>query len=323
MEGVLLLERAAKDCADCSSRASSRWLCRYSPVQALQTAVLNGPRFLGKLDRYGSVAAGKSADLLVLDADPLKDIAATREAYKKYVSDMLSIAGVSDPTRGAAVFALESRIAQAHWSAAERREADKTYNPMSLTQLTRLAPGFPWSAYLTAKGIPLRAPAGERQVDVGEKSAFPKLADTFATTPVAVWRDYLTVRYLHKHAPFLPRQVDATDFAFYGTVLSGQKQPLAAGTSLPWLQDADAGQKVSDPDAGGVAEAWCLLTLVGGLAAQHRCFLRLSALRAMARTLSSRPSDSSPMSSRSMSRCRAARAWTSCRTCSPRTKYPW
>ncbi len=50
-----------------------------TPHQALQSAVVNGPRFLGKLDRYGSIAAGKSADLLVLDADPLLDIAATRQ----------------------------------------------------------------------------------------------------------------------------------------------------------------------------------------------------------------------------------------------------
>jgi imidazolonepropionase-like amidohydrolase len=48
-------------------------------VQALRTAVVNGPRFLGKLDRYGSLEAGKSADLLVLDANPLQDIAATRK----------------------------------------------------------------------------------------------------------------------------------------------------------------------------------------------------------------------------------------------------
>ncbi|WP_229496409.1 amidohydrolase family protein [Massilia polaris] len=47
--------------------------------QALQSAVVNGPRFLGKLDRYGSVAPGKAADLLVLDADPLTDIGVTRK----------------------------------------------------------------------------------------------------------------------------------------------------------------------------------------------------------------------------------------------------
>ena len=34
---------------------------------------------LGKLDRYGAIDAGKTADLLVLDADPLLDIAATRQ----------------------------------------------------------------------------------------------------------------------------------------------------------------------------------------------------------------------------------------------------
>lgn len=50
-----------------------------TPVQALQTAVVNGPRFLGKLDRYGALEAGKAADVLVLDANPLKDIGATRK----------------------------------------------------------------------------------------------------------------------------------------------------------------------------------------------------------------------------------------------------
>jgi imidazolonepropionase-like amidohydrolase len=38
-----------------------------TPVQALQSAVINGPRFLGKLDHYGALEAGKAADVLVLD----------------------------------------------------------------------------------------------------------------------------------------------------------------------------------------------------------------------------------------------------------------
>ena len=52
-----------------------------TPQQALQSAVVNGPRFLGKLDRYGSIDSGKAADLLVLDADPLADIRATRQIH--------------------------------------------------------------------------------------------------------------------------------------------------------------------------------------------------------------------------------------------------
>ena len=54
-----------------------------------------------------------------------------------------AIAGINDPQRAAAVFALESRMAQAHWSAAERRDADKTYNPMSLAQLAEMCVGIP------------------------------------------------------------------------------------------------------------------------------------------------------------------------------------
>nr|WP_229260873.1 amidohydrolase family protein [Duganella levis] len=50
-----------------------------TPAQALQTAVINGPRFLGKQDRYGALEAGKAADVLVLDANPLQDIGATRK----------------------------------------------------------------------------------------------------------------------------------------------------------------------------------------------------------------------------------------------------
>lgn len=48
-----------------------------TPAQALQASVVNGPAFLKAAD-YGAVAAGKAADLLVLDRNPLDDITATR-----------------------------------------------------------------------------------------------------------------------------------------------------------------------------------------------------------------------------------------------------
>ena len=50
-----------------------------TPAQALRSAVVAGPRFLGKLDHYGALAEGKVADVVVLRANPLEDIAATRQ----------------------------------------------------------------------------------------------------------------------------------------------------------------------------------------------------------------------------------------------------
>lgn len=45
--------------------------------QALSSATRAGPAWFGELDRYGSIDAGKSADLVLLTADPLQDIKAT------------------------------------------------------------------------------------------------------------------------------------------------------------------------------------------------------------------------------------------------------
>lgn len=49
-----------------------------TPRDALEASVINGPTLMGVSDRYGAVASGKAADLIVLDANPLTDIAATR-----------------------------------------------------------------------------------------------------------------------------------------------------------------------------------------------------------------------------------------------------
>jgi adenine deaminase len=45
-----------------------------TPMQALQTATCNPARYLGELDRAGTVGAGKTADLVLLKANPLTDI---------------------------------------------------------------------------------------------------------------------------------------------------------------------------------------------------------------------------------------------------------
>jgi 8-hydroxy-5-deazaflavin:NADPH oxidoreductase len=49
-----------------------------TPLQALQTATLNPARFLGRTTDLGTVTAGKLADLVLLDANPLEDIRNTR-----------------------------------------------------------------------------------------------------------------------------------------------------------------------------------------------------------------------------------------------------
>jgi imidazolonepropionase-like amidohydrolase len=50
-----------------------------TPMQALQTATKNAADYLGKLDSLGTVEKGKTADLVLLDANPLESISNTEK----------------------------------------------------------------------------------------------------------------------------------------------------------------------------------------------------------------------------------------------------
>ncbi|HJZ64562.1 MAG TPA: amidohydrolase family protein [Candidatus Acidoferrum sp.] len=50
-----------------------------TPTQALEAATRNPAEFLGRLDSQGTIAVGKNADLVLLDANPLDDIHNTRK----------------------------------------------------------------------------------------------------------------------------------------------------------------------------------------------------------------------------------------------------
>jgi imidazolonepropionase-like amidohydrolase len=53
-----------------------------TPLEALQAATLNGARVLQKEQELGTVQVGKLADLLILDANPLENIAHTQRIHR-------------------------------------------------------------------------------------------------------------------------------------------------------------------------------------------------------------------------------------------------
>ena len=53
-----------------------------SPLEVLRTATTNGAQALRMADRLGTIAPGKLADLVILDADPLADVGNLSHAYR-------------------------------------------------------------------------------------------------------------------------------------------------------------------------------------------------------------------------------------------------
>jgi imidazolonepropionase-like amidohydrolase len=57
----------------------------FTPVEAIHIATSNGAHFLGQLDKIGTLAAGKAADIVVIDGDPsanIKDIEKVKLVFK-------------------------------------------------------------------------------------------------------------------------------------------------------------------------------------------------------------------------------------------------
>jgi imidazolonepropionase-like amidohydrolase len=57
----------------------------FTPLEAIHIATSNGAEFLGELDKIGTLAAGKHADLIVIDGDPagnVKDIEKVETVFK-------------------------------------------------------------------------------------------------------------------------------------------------------------------------------------------------------------------------------------------------
>lgn len=140
--------------------------------------------------------------------------------YELYVAQMLELAGWQQPAQSAkAVVVLESEIARAHWSRAESRNRDRTYNPMTTAELQAQAPGFPWAAFLSAAGV-----RNAQRVIVAQNTAIPKLSQIFAAADLDTLRAWQAFHTAEGAAPLLSKPFVDAQFEFRNKFLQGQPQ---------------------------------------------------------------------------------------------------
>ncbi|WP_235840017.1 M13 family metallopeptidase [Derxia lacustris] len=154
-------------------------------------------------------------DYYLADAPAL---VAARNAYRQHIAAMFALAGRSDGADAAdRILALETALARAQWSRVERRDPVKGYNKLSRAQFAAAAPGHDWAAFLAASGVP----ASVAEVNAGQPSYLTAVAASFASVPLADWRDYLRWKAIAAYAPYLSRPFVDASFDFNGRQLSG------------------------------------------------------------------------------------------------------
>jgi len=145
---------------------------------------------------------------------------AHRAAYRDYIVTIQKLAGLPGGEAAAdRIIALETALSKAQWPAADRRDIDKIYNPMTHAQLTKLAPQFAWNSSLAKAGL-----GSAKTIIVTEPSAVAGAGKVFASVPVSTWKEWLAFRFVSDHASSLPKAIDDARFNFYSKQLSGVQQ---------------------------------------------------------------------------------------------------
>jgi len=152
--------------------------------------------------------------------------AAVLAAYRPHVARMLVLGGAvtdeaqADETAGRIV-ALETKLAAAHWDVVKDRDADLTYNALTLTELAERAPGFDWRSWVLALG----APAGAfDHLVVREPSFAEAFAGLWQSEPLDDWKAWLTYHVISDRAPYLSQELVEANFDFYGRTLTGAQE---------------------------------------------------------------------------------------------------
>jgi putative endopeptidase len=148
------------------------------------------------------------------------DFADKRALYPAFVEKLLTLEGWPNAhADAAAVVAFETQIAQVSWTKSDQRDDDKTYNPTSLQDLIKAAPGFNWTAFLASAGLG----APDRLV-LNENTAIAKIAGLAGKTPISTLRAWAAFHLALNAAPDLSPDFATTHFEFINKALQGQPQ---------------------------------------------------------------------------------------------------
>jgi len=171
-------------------------------------------------DRYAVYMAAAGLGLPDRDYYLLPAFADKKAAYQAYVAQVLDLIGWGDPqVQAKAVVEFETQIADASWTRAQRRDRDKTYNPMSVAQLAAFAPGFEYPALLEGADL-----AGVDRVIVTTNTAFPRIAALYAATPIETLKAWQAFHLADNAAPYLSDRFVQASFDFHSKTLGGQPE---------------------------------------------------------------------------------------------------
>lgn len=158
-------------------------------------------------------------DYYLLEDETSKNI---RTKYLEYVQHMFEIAGNSkyvSKTFANKIFDIELQLAKNSFTRLELRDPFKNYNKIDLDGLKNLSPKVNWDLYFKTIGL-----TNTKEINAAQKKFISGLSNVISNVAIDDWKIYLKWEVINTAASYLSSNFEKESFAFYGTVLRGQKQ---------------------------------------------------------------------------------------------------
>ncbi|MGN6058176.1 MAG: M13 family metallopeptidase [Sphingomicrobium sp.] len=162
-----------------------------------------------------------------------------RAAYRAYLERTFKTIGEPNPSAAAnRVMAFETAIAKVSWASADRRDIDKTNNPMTSAQLAKYAPGLDWAAFFAGAKIP-----PQKRIIVNENTAIRQIAALYARTPLSTLKEWEAFHTADQASPYLSKAMVDSRFDYTKTI-SGVTEQRPRWKRAVSLVDGSLGELV-------------------------------------------------------------------------------
>ena len=165
----------------------------------------------------------------------------TRSQYVQHIANMLKLTGESESKAGSdakAIMQLETALAQVSMDITSRRDPNKVYHLMPVSELAALTPNIAWNRFLPASGAPAVS-----EINVVNPDFFKGLNALLASTDLETIKTYLRWQLILSVPGYaLPKALDDERFDFYGRKLRGQPEQRARWKRCVQATDAALGE---------------------------------------------------------------------------------
>jgi putative endopeptidase len=165
----------------------------------------------------------------------------TRAQYVQHIANMLKLVGEPEDKAASdakAIMQLETALAKLSMDVTSRRDPNKVYHLMPVSEVATLAPDVAWECFLAASGAPAIT-----EINVTNPEFLKGMSALIASTDLETIKTYLRWQLLTATPGYvLPKALDDEHFDFYGLKLRGQPEQRARYKRCVQATDAALGE---------------------------------------------------------------------------------